>query len=389
MGLDAGTQFVPIPSGQATSVNIALTSFYLPSVDKIGVGYQAHYMAQALVRRGHQVTMFSPAARVDDAIYVHRQVDSGRRFRLHGFAWALRRQDLSAFDVLHSHGECHWLWTMPRSRRPRGHVRTVHGSCLEEAWHIPGLKNKLRMLYIAATEALACMTAGRTVAVSWNTCRFYPWIREVIPNGVDLGAFRPGEKEPAPTILFVGTYENRKRGKWLMQVFRGRVKQTCPDARLWMVCGGVPEDEVTPGIEVLGRLSLDELADRYRRAWVFCLPSTYEGFGVPYIEAMASATTVVATRNPGSIEVLEAGKWGDLVPDDELGSALIRALTDEEHRAKREREGTEQARSFGWNSVVEQYERRYIQSQSAGLPHVPHRRHTEPSRASVNAVAYE
>jgi len=32
-------------------MNLALTSFYLPSVDKIVVGYQAHYIANALVRR--------------------------------------------------------------------------------------------------------------------------------------------------------------------------------------------------------------------------------------------------------------------------------------------------------------------------------------------------
>jgi phosphatidylinositol alpha-mannosyltransferase len=348
-------------------MNLAFTSFYLPSVDKIGVGFQAHYMAQAMVRRGHRVTMFSPSPRVDDAEYEHKQIDAGQRFRLHGFAWAMRRQDLSQYDVLHSHGECQWLWTMPRMRRPRGHVRTVHGSCLEEAFHIPGIKNKVRMLYIAATETLACMTAGQTVAVSKNTCRFYPWIRMVIPNGVDLSQFRPGEKTSIPTILFVGTYENRKRGKWLMEIFRHQVKVLVPEARLWMVCNGVPEAEITPGIEVLGRLSLDELAERYRQAWVFCLPSTYEGFGVPYIEAMASGVPVVSTANPGSIEVTRNGQDGLIVADKNLGETLAEVLTDAGLARHLIDQGLNRAKNFDWPSICERYESIYKQKVSRTL----------------------
>lgn len=340
-------------------MNVALTSFYLPSTDKIGVGFQTHYMAEALRRRGHAVTLFSPAPKVDGATYVHRQVDPGKRFRLHGFALAMRRQDLSDFDMLHSHGECQWIWSMSRRHRPRAHVRTVHGSCLEEAWHIRGLGNKARMLYIAATETLSCATADRVVAVSLNTCRFYPWIRQVIPNGVDLSAFHPGEKEPTPTVLFVGTFQNRKRGKWLLDLFRREVRPRVPTARLWMVCSDVPTDEVTGGVEVLGRLTLDELAGRYRRAWAFCLPSTYEGFGVPYIEAMASGTAVVTTRNPGSVEVLEGGRWGRLTTDDELGDAIVSVLTDQALRSTAEARGLLRASRYGWDAIITEYEAIY------------------------------
>lgn len=58
---------------------------------------------------------------------------------------------------------------------------------------------------------------------------------------------------------------------------------------------GMPDD----GVRVLGKVSLERLTEFYRRAWLFCLPSSYEGFGVPYIEAMASGTAVVATRIRG------------------------------------------------------------------------------------------
>ncbi len=339
------------------SKRIALTSFYLPPGDKMGVGYQAHYMANAMIERGHSVCMFSPAPRPPDARYEHCQIQSGKRFRLHGFAWAMRNQDLSSFDVLHSHGECHWVWSMPKRRRPKVHVRTIHGSCLEEAWHIKGFAQKLRMTYIATMECIAYLAADVTVAVSLNSTRYAPWIKRVVPNGVDLSAFRPGQKEPIPTILFVGTYGNRKRGKWLMELFTTKVLPVIPDAQLWMVCEpGVPS---RAGISILGRLSTEQLADRFRRAWVFCLPSTYEGFGVPYIEALASGTAALASPNVGAREVLCEGKWGVIAADERLGDSLVELLQTPTRRNDLELKGLERAMEYSWSTVISRYEQIY------------------------------
>ena len=215
----------------------------------------------------------------------------GERCRTFRFAWELRRIDWSGFDVVHAHGDDYFLWM-----KEPVHVRTMHGSCLAEALHIPGLKEKLRMVMLGLSEIAAACAAQRTVGVSENTRRSFPWIRQVIPNGVCLDKFHPAEtKAPVPTILFVGTYKNRKRGELLMRAFEQRVRAAVPDAQLWMVCDDAPP---APGVTVLGRVGEAQLAELYRKAWVFCLPSSYEGFGVPYIEAMASGTAVVATPNP-------------------------------------------------------------------------------------------
>src|SRR5581483_8941283 len=124
----------------------------------------------------------------------------------------------------------------------------------------------------------------------------------------------------------VGTYKNRKRGHLLMEAFTRQIRPAVPEAELWMVCSDAP---AAPGVTVHGRVSEKELAELYSRAWVFCLPSSYEGFGVPYIEAMASGTPVVATPNPGSLEVLDGGRCGVIVDPDELGDALIALLRDQ------------------------------------------------------------
>jgi hypothetical protein len=42
------------------SLKIAMTSYYLPPMDRIGAGYMSHYLANFYQKAGHQVTMFSP-----------------------------------------------------------------------------------------------------------------------------------------------------------------------------------------------------------------------------------------------------------------------------------------------------------------------------------------
>ena len=348
-------------------MHIGMISYYLPSDSKIGSGYQAHYLANALVRRGHQVTMHSPAPRPDDALYALTRIDVGTSQRMIRFARNLRHIDWQGFDILHAHGEDYLLHT----RRRPPHVRTMHGSCFAEARYVPGFKEKLRMVFLGVTEVLAYWAADATVGVSTNTTRSFPWIKRVIPNGVDTAAFCPGtEKEPVPTILFVGTYRNRKRGRLLMEIFAQTILPVLPEARLWMVCSDAP---AAPHVEVLGRLTTAELADRYRRAWVFCLPSSYEGFGVPYIEAMASGTPVLATPNVGAAEVLDGGRYGLLAPPANLGPALLRLLQSPEERSRLAQAGLERVRAFAWDTVAAQYETLYASlranSPAAGLEH--------------------
>jgi len=330
-----------------------MISLYLPSGSKIGSGYQAHYMANALARRGHAVTMFSPCGASEGAEYKTVTVPVGNRLRTFAFAWNLRKIDLSGFDVVHAHGDDYWLW----GRDKPAHVRTMHGSCIAEAAHVPGIWEKLRMVLLGLSEVLATLVADRTVCVSANTLRYYPWVRDVIMNGVDLRAFHPGEeKEADPTILFVGTYHNRKRGRLLAEEFARVVRPALPQARLWMVCSDAPEAD---GVTVFGRVSLERLAELYRRAWVFCLPSSYEGFGVPYIEAMACGTAVVATPNAGAREVLGGGKFGDIVEPGQLGSVLLSVLKDDERRRQMEEFGLTRALDFDWERIARSYEAVY------------------------------
>jgi len=334
-------------------MNIAITSMYLPSGSKIGVGYVVHAFANELVKRGHQVTVYSQSGASEDSLYEVVVVPSGNRLRTFGFAWNLRQYDWTQYDVLNAHGDDWFLWG---TRRPR-HIHTYHGSLLAETLHARGLTTKVRMAAMALCEFGSCFLADELVAVSANTRRYNPFVKTVIPNGVDLSAFRPGaEKSPVPALLFVGTMRGRKRGAMLLDLFRTEIRPRLPNAEFWAVCEEPVEGE---GIKWHGRVSKETLTDLYSRATVFCLPSTYEGFGVPYIEAMASGTPVVATPNPGACEITACGEYGLLAADGQLAETLMKVLTDRELNSRLIRLGLERSLDFGWDKVCADYEELY------------------------------
>lgn len=366
-------------------LRIAMISYYLPSESKIGVGYQVHELANELASRGHRVDVFSPCKPVEGAMYRHVHVPLSGGMRTFRFAFEMRRRDLSGYDVLHAHGEDYWMWR----RRVPMHVRTLHGSCFEEARHIRGVKEKARMVLLGFTEVLASVVADRTVLVSPDTRRWTPWVSTVIPNGVQTGRFAPrpdARKHTRPTVLFVGTWRGRKRGAALAEIFAEQVRSAVPDAELRMVTQDAPA-KLPAGVTVLGRLDDAALAAEYRRAWVFCLPSSYEGFGIPYAEAMAAGLPVVATPNAGARYVTAEGEAGMLAELDAIAEPLISLLTD---HAARERLGAvslTRANAFDLASVADRYERLYrarqrrrlrparsraARSDSTGAPDTPH-----------------
>jgi len=330
-------------------VKIAITSLYLPRGSKIGVGYQVHFLANQLVARGHSVTVFSQFEASNDALYDVKRVVPRQQLSTFGFAWDLRSVDFGGFDVLNAHGDDWFLWGRERPR----HIHTFHGSCFAEMLHATSAIGRMRMGLLAACEYSVCFLPDELVAVSENTRRFIPSVRHVIPCGVNLDEFFPGEKSERPSLLFVGTMGGRKRGRMLLELFKNAIQPNVKDCEFWAVCEEKVEGK---GVRWFGRLPGRQLAELYRRAWVFCLPSTYEGFGVPYIEAMASGTAVVASPNFGAREVTQEGRHGLLALDSEMAALLISVLTDVRLRERLEKAGIDRAQSFRWDSVCTQYE---------------------------------
>ena len=334
-------------------MKIALTHVDLPNQSKGGVANQVHHFANVLVERGHEVTVFTFSPSYEECRYqVHQYAlrPGLKKFQSFLFAARLAREDFSHFDVLHAHGDNYLL----RGRHPQ--VRTFHGSARDEAQMAVSLRRRLYQRVMARLEDISIPAADVNVGVSEATRKRLPAITDIIPCGVDTSLFCPGPKSSNPTVLFVGTVEGRKRGAFLADVFLREVRSRFPDAQLWTVADKPMEGA---GIVNHGRVPFSTLTSLFQQAWVFCLPSTYEGFGVPYIEAMSAGTAVIASPNPGACEVLRNGQYGAIAEDADLGEQINHLLGSSAAREKYVASGLERSQDFAWMQVAKRYEALY------------------------------
>lgn len=164
---------------------------------------------------------------------------------------------------------------------------------------------------------------------------------------------------PPRFFLYTGTLQPRKNIDVVVRaharladlegwqlVIAGRVR---PDFNPWWLAH--PPDRV----RVLAAPSDDELAVVYRRAAALVSPSSYEGFGLTFLEAMASGCPVVGTDVTSLPEVV--GDAGILLEDPDEGDVAeaMRVLaTDEPLRQDLRRRGIERAARFQWDETARQ-----------------------------------
>jgi glycosyltransferase involved in cell wall biosynthesis len=321
-----------------------------------GVSVHVDRLAEALGRRGHDVAVFT-FSNVSRAGYEVRRlrperVGNSAVGREYIAPWLLNGLPLRGFDVLHLHGD-DWFYF----RRPLPTVRTFHGSALREAQHAVRLRRRLDKSIVFALELLAARLATGVYSVGPDEARLYR-ARGLLPLGIDVPA-TPAERAPRPTVLFIGTWNGRKRGALLHRAFVEVVRRRIPDAELWMVSDYC---QPAPGVRWLRWPADDEVASAMAAAWVFCLPSTYEAFGIPYLEALAHGTAVVASPNPGAEQVLERGRYGVLAPDERIGEEIAALLVDPTRRARLETSGRDRASAYSWDRSCAAHEAAYVEA---------------------------
>ena len=338
---------------QGCVIRIAFFSRDLPSDCKSGVALQVHRLANALVGRSHAVTCFSFSPRPVDACYTHKHLSkrfSGITAKIWP-AWCFRKQDKNAFDIIHFHGDDYL------SNGTINRVRTFYGSAWFEFLHATSLRRKLYQLLFYFFECVSCRRRGRLVAISNHTRKALPRISTIIPCGVDTTVFTSGKgKTVHPSILMVGFGGERKGGVALISQFSSVVLPEFPAAVLYVVG---PKKVSGTNIVWLRTVCEAELIMQYQQAWVYCMSSTYEGFGVPILEAWACGTPVVATQNAGACELITHNQNGLLCTPQALGKTLSAVIGDGVLRLRLIQNGLQSVAPYDITRIAARYEELY------------------------------
>ena len=286
------------------------------------------------------------------------------------FAAVTRRPDLvpegvEPIELPARFQETRMAWSLPRLLRrlrpdaahfqhalPLGSigpsVLTLHDLHFERDAGVMGLADRLTFKAVVPRSA---RRATHVLAVSERTKRdaielygLDPGAITVTPHGVDP-AFAPGGGAPAEYLLFVGAVQARKDPLAALAAANAVGRQL-------VVVGPEKDSQLAQalrdgGADVRGYVEQAELVELYRRAAALVLPSRYEGFGIPVLEAMASGAPVVLSGDPALREV--AGEAGSYAEDGDLAAAVMRVLHD---RGRYVRAGLERARRFSWEETA-------------------------------------
>ncbi|MEO8455618.1 MAG: glycosyltransferase family 1 protein [Sphingomicrobium sp.] len=242
-------------------------------------------------------------------------------------------------------------------------------------------RNKARFGYALSAR---CASAVSTVSESSkrDMVRFYgiePSRIRVVPEGVDTSVFRPIFDrqqlskwrrdvlgEDVPFISYVGKPTERRNLCSLIRAFALlKVRDGLPHKLLIAgtgLSGSSPfrqvivEERLEQYVHVRDYVGHDEMPLLYSASSVFVYPSSYEGFGMPVLEAMACGTPSIALNNTAFPEF--ASGVALLLEDAEpstLRDGILAVVTDEERRARMSEAGPRRAAAYDWRKLTERH----------------------------------
>jgi glycosyltransferase involved in cell wall biosynthesis len=255
-------------------------------------------------------------------------------------------------------------------------VLTVH----DLIYHLfPEHHKPLNYYYLNLTMPLYCRRADAIIAVSQSTRSDLIAHYGINPGKVSVvyeaaaPHFRPASAQhvtrvraeyglPERFLLHVGTLEPRKNLSRLIDAFCV-LRRDVPDARLvlvgakgWLYEGFFRRLEalgLQDSVQLLGYVPDADLPAVYSAATVCVLPSVYEGFGLPVLEAMACGVPVACSRAASLPEVGgEAVRYFDPLDSDDMAAALRDVWQDEELRHEMAQQGLAQAARFSWSRAA-------------------------------------
>lgn len=187
----------------------------------------------------------------------------------------------------------------------------------------------------------------------------------VIHNGVDLAKYKPGSKDPNPTILWVGRIKRYKNLEDLLYAYK-IIEYRIKNSQLIIIGSGDYEPKIRKfsselelkNVKFLGKVSEEEKIMWMQRAWVSVSTSMIEGWGMTITEAAACGTPAVAYNVPGLRDSIIHMKTGILVEPrnlKKLVETIILLLTDENLRMRLSENAYRYSQGLDWDLITSNF----------------------------------
>ena len=266
--------------------------------------------------------------------------------------------------------------TIPLIRRPSlKTIVTVHdlGAEFLEAYHKFPQKIYLNWsTQYVAREATKIIAVSKSTRKDLTTTLKAPASKiDVVYEGVDHSFFYPRDTKEVETVkmkyglknryfVYVGTIQPRKNLARLIEAF-AKLAPSKTDLVLagksgWLnteIYQAPKKFGVSDNVKFLGYVAQEDLPALYTGSVAFTLPSLYEGFGLPLIEAMACGAAVL-TSNVSSLPEVSGGYALLVRPNDvnDIAYNLARLIKEEDLRWKLSAQGLEWAKNFSWEKTA-------------------------------------
>ena len=237
-------------------------------------------------------------------------------------------------------------------------------------WHDRIYFSVANRLYVRRASAIIAMTnigkhdISRYMGASLEKIHVIPEAYNELCRGRDLEGAQEAKAKynlPERFILFVGGLTPLKNFGNLLRAF-DRIREQIPQK---LVIVGFSRWKVEKDFKLLDDLGLrdsvifpgfipdEDIPKFYSLADLFVMPSLYEGFGIPVLEAMACGCPVVTTKTGCSPEVAGGGAvLVDPYNPEEMARGMLAVLSDEALRADLVRKGYLRAKEFSWEKCA-------------------------------------
>jgi len=210
-----------------------------------------------------------------------------------------------------------------------------------EAWPRPG---QLRQRAVEAADLILCVSRfTRSSVIEWASIA--PERVLVLPNTV-VEAFAPGDGSPLRrawglqgkrVLLTVGRMDAREGYKGHDRVIAALPQLLAAGHDIVYIVAGEGDDRarlqnlanergLAERVRFVGVLDQAVLVDAYRMADLFVMPSSGEGFGIAFLEAMACGTPALGLAARGAVDALADGEFGTMASDADFAPVLARLL---------------------------------------------------------------